>query len=73
MSIELINHDLCIGCGVCVDTCPMDVIRLDKKIKKAVIKYPEDCMLCLYCERECPVRAIYISPEKTAPIMLSWG
>ena len=73
MSIERINHELCIGCGVCVDTCPMDVIRLDKKIKKAVIKYPEDCMLCLYCERECPVRAIYISPEKTAPIMLSWG
>jgi NAD-dependent dihydropyrimidine dehydrogenase PreA subunit len=73
MSIERINHELCIGCGVCVDTCPMDVIRLDKKIKKAVIKYPQDCMLCLYCERECPVRAIYISPEKTAPIMLSWG
>ena len=73
MSIERINHELCIGCGVCVDTCPMDVIRLDKTIKKAVIKYPEDCMLCLYCERECPVRAIYISPEKTAPIMLSWG
>ena len=73
MSIERINHELCIGCGVCVDTCPMDVIRLDKKIKKAVIKYPEDCMLCLYCELECPVYAIYISPEKTAPIMLSWG
>jgi NAD-dependent dihydropyrimidine dehydrogenase PreA subunit len=30
-------------------------------------------MLCLYCERECPVHAIYVSPEKTAPIMLSWG
>jgi len=73
MSIERINHKLCIGCGVCVDTCPMDVIRLDKKRKKAVIKYPEDCMLCLYCERECPVHAIYVSPEKTAPVMLSWG
>jgi NAD-dependent dihydropyrimidine dehydrogenase PreA subunit len=46
---------------------------LDKKRKKAVIKYPEDCMLCLYCERECPVHAIYVSPVKTAPIMLSWG
>jgi NAD-dependent dihydropyrimidine dehydrogenase PreA subunit len=73
MSIDQLNHELCIGCGVCVEACPMDVIRLDKKIKKAVIKYPEDCMLCLYCERDCPVHAIYVSPEKKKQIMLSWG
>jgi len=34
--------------------------------------YPEDCMLCLYCERDCPVRAIYVSPEKTARPMVAW-
>jgi len=73
MSIERIDHDLCTGCGTCVDSCPMDVIRMDKNEGKAIIVYPDECMLCLYCERDCPVGAIYVSPVKTAPIMTSWG
>ena len=51
----------------------MDVIRMDKEAKKAVITYPEDCMCCDYCEIDYPVNAIYVSPEKTSPPILSWG
>ena len=51
----------------------MDVIRMDEKAKKAVIKYPEDCMCCYYCELDCPQNAIYVSPEKYEPLMVSWG
>ena len=29
MSIELVDQGLCNGCGLCVITCPLDVIRLD--------------------------------------------
>ena len=29
MSIERIDQDLCNGCRLCVDACPMDCIRLD--------------------------------------------
>ena len=72
MSIERIDLELCTGCGICVNSCPMDVIRMDKTAKKAVIKYPEECMCCDYCEYDCPVDAIYISPEKYAPLMVSW-
>jgi len=73
MVIERIDNDLCTGCGICVNSCPMDVIRMDEESKKAVIKYPEDCMLCLYCEYDCPVHAIYVSPVKAAPVVLPWG
>ena len=73
MSIEQIDPELCNGCGICVNSCPMDVIRIDRESKKAVIKYPEDCMLCGCCALDCPENAIYVSPVKSSPVMVSWG
>ncbi len=65
--------DGCIGCGTCVKTCPTDVFRLDRKAKKAVIKYPADCQICHLCRMYCPVDAITITPEKSIPVVVSWG
>jgi ferredoxin len=73
MSIEKIDHDLCTGCGICVNSCSVDVIRMDRTIQKAVIEYPEDCMLCEFCALDCPESAISIAPDKRAPLILSWG
>ena len=68
-----IDHEKCSGCGTCVNHCAVDVIRLDEEIKKAVVKYPEECMLCGYCELDCPEKAIFLSPVKDMPHLLSWG
>lgn len=68
-----INLDRCNGCGICVDICALDVIRLDEKNKKAIAKYPQECMLCCYCELNCPEKAIYISPVKYWMPVLAWG
>jgi 2-oxoglutarate ferredoxin oxidoreductase subunit delta len=73
MSIERIDHDLCTGCEICVDNCIMDVIRMNEETEKAQISYPDDCMLCLRCEQECPEDAIYVSPEKKILPLMSWG
>jgi NAD-dependent dihydropyrimidine dehydrogenase PreA subunit len=72
MVIERIDQELCNGCGICVNTCTVDVIRMDKELKKAVIKYPEDCICCAFCELDCPQNAIYVSPEKNSPVMVAW-
>ena len=73
MSIEKIDHDLCTGCGICAEICPMDVIRMDEETNKAEIRYQEDCMLCEFCVLDCPEKAITVTPEKTSALIVSWG
>jgi len=51
----------------------MDVIRLDEESEKALIKYPEDCILCEWCQEDCPENAIYVSPVKSKSPIASWG
>jgi NADPH-dependent glutamate synthase beta subunit-like oxidoreductase len=40
---------------------------------KAVIKYLQDCMTCYTCEKDCPEKAIFVSPEHALPKVSSWG
>jgi NAD-dependent dihydropyrimidine dehydrogenase PreA subunit len=48
------------GCTVCVDVCPLDVLRIDPGTGKAHMKYDE-CWYCLPCELDCPTKAITVS------------
>lgn len=73
MSIEKIDSNLCTGCGICVDSCPMDVLRMDENENKAIAKYPEDCTMCTVCEVDCPEKAIYVGPTKNMPMLTCWG
>ena len=73
MAIEKIDIELCNGCGKCVNSCPADVIRMNKEKKKASIEYPEECLMCLWCLTECPKKAITVTPVKSSPLFLSWG
>ncbi|MBW1769145.1 MAG: 4Fe-4S binding protein [Deltaproteobacteria bacterium] len=73
MTIKEINKDLCNGCGECVKSCAVDVIRMNEEEKKAFIAYPQDCMLCELCTFFCPVDAITLIPKKSTDVMASWG
>ncbi|MGI5971548.1 MAG: 4Fe-4S dicluster domain-containing protein [Oscillospiraceae bacterium] len=70
MAVSEIDLSKCNGCGICVNACPMDVLRMEGG--RAKIVYPQECMCCDACEIDCPRNAIYVSPEKHDPIMVSW-
>ena len=61
--IRSIDKEKCVGCGICVERCPLDTLRLGAD-KKAYIAYPEDCMTCFLCERNCQKGAIFVHPFK---------
>ncbi len=51
----------CTACGTCVETCPMDVLRLHPATGKAHVAYGEDCQVCFVCQFDCPVEAVRVS------------
>jgi NAD-dependent dihydropyrimidine dehydrogenase PreA subunit len=53
-----VNKELCDGCGNCVEACTVEVLELHEE--KATPVNPGTCMLCLYCEVECPKEAIKV-------------
>lgn len=64
--IETIDLEKCTGCGICIDRCPLDTLRLKESSNgwKAYVAYPDDCMTCFECEVECPTKAISVNPFK---------
>jgi NAD-dependent dihydropyrimidine dehydrogenase PreA subunit len=73
MSIESVDMELCTGCGICVDSCPTDVLRMDNEKRKAVIQYPDDCTFCRWCMIDCPEDAISADYDREPQLITSWG
>lgn len=61
--IRKIDEAACINCGVCVDTCMMDVIRINNEKGRVYIAYPDDCQGCFICAKDCPREAIILSED----------
>jgi NAD-dependent dihydropyrimidine dehydrogenase PreA subunit len=56
MPRPIINADECSACGICVDTCPQDVLDI---VRDAATVVNEDaCIACGECMEECPMGAI---------------
>jgi NAD-dependent dihydropyrimidine dehydrogenase PreA subunit len=63
----IIDLSLCDGCGVCVDSCPTDVLRVDPVTNKAIVAYPDDCHVCFLCQDDCPQHCITVSANFANP------
>lgn len=69
--IERIDEVRCDGCGICIEICPSDVLRLVPGERLAAIVHREDCQTCFSCEIDCPEDAIFVDPTH-APKLQIW-
>jgi len=58
--------------GFSDDTTRLEAQRSMTCGSRAIIAYPEDCQMCIFCERDCPTKAIYVSPDKTEIPLMAW-
>ena len=54
----IVDNDKCIGCGECVDICPVEVYELQDE--KSVPANAEECVGCESCIEVCEQDAITV-------------
>jgi NAD-dependent dihydropyrimidine dehydrogenase PreA subunit len=65
--IAYINDENCIGCGTCVQMCPMETIELEDTI--AVLN-EDKCIGCGICVHNCPEEAIILKRTGTREVFV---
>jgi H+/Na+-translocating ferredoxin:NAD+ oxidoreductase subunit B len=63
-SIALIDEDICIGCTLCIQACPVDAILGASRQMHTVIT--AECTGCELCLAPCPVDCISMQPATRA-------
>ena len=53
-----LDHEKCVGCGMCLIVCPHSVFILENK--HAAIVDRDACMECGACAKNCPTEAVSV-------------
>jgi ferredoxin len=67
----LIDQDLCIQCGACVDDCPFHIIVLNPEYPELHPQRVHHCIRCQHCLAVCPTGALSIfgcDPHQSLPL-----
>jgi len=69
-TVAVIDENLCIGCTLCIQACPVDAILGAAKQMHTVIE--EECTGCELCVAPCPVECIHMVPVKESIATWKW-
>ncbi|MDH3916337.1 MAG: electron transport complex subunit RsxB [Chromatiales bacterium] len=69
-AIAVIDEDVCIGCTLCIQACPVDAILGAGKLMHTVIT--EECTGCELCLPPCPVDCIDMIEEPATLLTWRW-
>lgn len=69
-TIVVIDEQVCIGCTLCIQACPVDAILGAAKQMHTVIE--DECTGCELCIPPCPVDCIHIVPRKKSLAEWQW-
>ena len=70
-SLAVIDENLCIGCTLCIQACPVDAIIGASKQMHTVM--PELCTGCDLCVAPCPVDCIAMVPVADSVAATNWS
>lgn len=59
-TVVYIDEEICIGCTLCIQACPVDAIVGAAKLMHTIIE--SECTGCDLCIPVCPVDCIYVKP-----------
>ncbi len=68
MSYVKIDKNLCVGCGACVDACPVGALFMEGD----KVEVNDKCNLCGSCVGVCPVNALSIPREAKKVDLSDW-
>ncbi len=55
----VINEKWCKGCNICVEMCPVKILRLNDRFKAEVVDM-DRCVGCMNCSNYCPEFAVTV-------------
>ena len=63
--ITVVDEEKCMGCGDCIDRCPMEALSIEGDI---VVRDSSRCIGCGLCISVCPTSALRMEPREERPI-----
>ncbi len=68
--VAWIDEDVCIGCTLCYQACPVDAILGAAKQMHTILI--DECTGCELCVAPCPVDCVHMVPVKVEPNTWKW-
>ena len=63
--IMMVDEEKCMGCGDCIDRCPMEILSIQDDI---VVRDADRCIGCGLCVSACPTEALRMEPREQQSI-----